>query len=51
MGKDYDLRQAKVYEDYGGFPTDRLMEMVNSEKYADEVNDVLEDILQEFGNK
>ncbi len=47
MGKVYNLRQTKIYEDYVDYSTDRLMEMMRSEKYADEVNDILEDILIE----
>lgn len=47
MGKVYNLRQTKIYEDYGGYSTDSLMEKIKSEKYVDEVTDILEDILIE----
>lgn len=47
MTEDYNLRQRKIYEDYVGYSTDSLMEMMKSEKYVGEVTDVLEDILIE----
>jgi DNA-directed RNA polymerase beta subunit len=47
MTEDYNLRQRKIYEDYVGYSTNSLMEMMKSEKYAGEVTDVLEDILVE----
>jgi hypothetical protein len=45
MNKVYNSRQLKIYEDYVDYSTDRLIEMVNSEKYMNEVINVLEDIL------
>lgn len=45
MSKVYNSRQLKIYEDYVDYSTDSLIEMVKSEKYMDEVNHVLEDIL------
>jgi hypothetical protein len=45
MSKVYNSRQLKIYEDYVDYSTDSLMEMVKSEKYMDEVTNVLEDIL------
>jgi hypothetical protein len=47
MRTDYHLRQQKIYEDYAGYSTDSLKEMVNSGRYMDNVTDVLEDILIE----
>ena len=47
MKTDYHLRQQKIYEDYVGYSTDSLKEMVNSGNYMDNVTDVLEDILIE----
>jgi hypothetical protein len=47
MKTDYHLRQQKIYEDYVGYSTDSLKEMVNSRRYMDNVTDVLEDILIE----
>lgn len=45
MGKVYSTRQRKILEDYSGLSTERLIEMVKSEKYIKEVTDVLKDIL------
>ena len=47
MGKVYNLRQRKIYEDYFGYSTDSLMGMMKSDKYVSEVTNVLEDILIE----
>ena len=47
MKTDYHLRQQKIYEDYVGYSTDSLKEMVKSGRYMDNVTDVLEDILIE----
>lgn len=47
MGKVYSLRQTKIYEDYSSYSTDHLMEMIKSEKYVDEVTDILVDIMIE----
>jgi len=45
MRKVYNSRQRKIYEDYIDYSTDSLMEMLKSEKYMDEVTNVLIDIL------
>lgn len=45
MGKVYSARQRKIYEDYSGYSTESLLEMVKSENYIDEVINILKDIL------
>jgi len=48
MNKEYNSRQKKIYSDYTGYSTDRLLEMFkNRNKYISEVIDIIEEILVE----
>jgi len=45
--KGGNYRQKKIYSDYQSYSTEKLIEMVKSKKYMEEVNIVFEEILKE----
>jgi hypothetical protein len=49
MKKNYNSMQVKIYSDYRNCSTEKLTEMINSNKYADGVIEIINDILNERG--
>jgi len=47
MREDYNLRQQKTYFDYKDYSTEKLEELLRSDKFTSAVNEIIIDILDE----